>query len=128
MVTLTPRGAAPTEAVEQAALARRLNAAGLVWFHVPNGGSRGSAREGASLRAAGLKAGVPDVVILSPAPGAPRGAVIELKRRPPAGRLEDVRPEQWAWLGRFAEAGFAAMVALGCEDAVSQLRGLGYPV
>lgn len=120
--------AAPTEAVEQAALARVLNAAGLVWFHPPNGGSRGSAREGAALRAAGVKVGVPDVVILSPAPGAPRGAVIELKRRPPAGSLDDVRPEQWTWLGRFGEAGFVALVALGCADAVFQLRGLGYPV
>ena len=117
----------PTEAEEQAELGRRLDSAGLVWFAIPNGGSR-HVLEARNLKRQGVKTGVPDLVILSPSVGAPRGVALELKRAPPVGRLEDVRPEQWAWLARFEAAGFLAVVGLGWRDSVKQLQRLGYEV
>lgn len=117
----------PTEAEEQAELGRRLDSAGLVWFAVPNGGSR-HVLEARNLKRQGVKTGVPDLVILSPAKGAPRGVALELKRAAPVGRLEDVRPEQWAWLARFEAAGFLTVVGLGWRDSVRQLQLLGYEV
>lgn len=119
------KSAFPTELSEQIALARELDRAQLVWFHVPNGGTR-DVGEAARLRMSGVKAGVPDVVVLSPAPGAPRGAAVELKRI--GGTLADVRPEQWEWLGRFEALGFRAVVAFGWQDARAQLRTMGYAV
>lgn len=116
-----------TEAEEQAELARRLDSAGLVWFAVPNGGSR-HVLEARNLVRQGVKSGVPDLVILSPTPAAPRGVALELKRAPPVGTLGDVRPDQWAWLARFEAEGFRTLVGLGWRDSVRQLQRLGYEV
>lgn len=117
----------PTEAEEQAELARRLNRAGLVWFAVPNGGSR-HVLEARNLVRQGVKSGVPDLVILSPTERAPRGVALELKRATPVGSLADVRPEQWEWLARFEVAGFRPVVGLGWRDSVKRLQLLGYEV
>lgn len=46
-------------------------------FHVPNGGKR-NAREGAKFKRMGVKAGVPDVLLLTPKQGF-NGFAIELK-------------------------------------------------
>jgi hypothetical protein len=124
---LAKRGPQTTESDEQIALAQRLDAAGLVWFSVPNGGFRGK-REAGRLVREGVKAGVPDLIILSPSVGAPRGVALELKRAAPGGTLRDVRAEQWAWLARFEAVGFVAVVGLGCADAVRRLQLLGYGV
>lgn len=113
----------PSEQSEQISLASILDAAGLWWFAVPNGGSRG-ALEGTRLEASGVKSGVPDLIIITPAPGAPRGVALELKRG--NGTMADVRPEQWLWLGRFQEVGLAPVVGFGWRDAVARLRALGY--
>jgi len=115
----------PSELSEQIALADVLDRARprLDWFHVPNGGYR-NRQEAVMLRRSGVKAGVPDVVILTPALGAIRGAVVELKRK--GGVPSDVRPDQIAWLDRFRAVGFVPVVAYGWKDAVRQLRGLGY--
>ena len=117
----------PTEAEEQIELARRLDSAGLVWFAVPNGGSR-HVLEARNLKRQGVKTGVPDLVILSPSKAAPRGVALELKRAAPVGSLGDVRPEQWAWLARFEAVGFRALVGLGWRDSVRLLQQLGYEV
>jgi len=116
-----------TEADEQVELARRLDAAGLVWFAIPNGGSR-HVLEARNLVRQGVKAGVSDLLILTPAAGAPRGVAVEMKRAPPTGRLADVRPEQWLWLARFEVVGIKGVVGLGWRDAVRQLQQLGYEV
>lgn len=108
------------ELSEQMALARALDAVALLWCHVPNGGYR-SSREAVSLRQSGVKAGVPDVLVFSSAPGAPRGVALELKAS--GGAL---RPEQREWLDRLGRLGWATVVAYGYEDAVAQLRALGY--
>ena len=113
------------ESEEQIELARRLAAAGIVWFAIPNGGSR-DVREARNLKRQGVQAGVPDLVILSTAEHAPRGVALELKRAD--GSLRDVRPEQWAWLARFEAAGFVAVVGLGWRDSLKRLQQLGYEV
>ena len=115
----------PHEISEQITLAGYLDRAGLVWFHVPNGGRRDKG-EAQRLRASGVKAGVPDVLILSPAPGARFGAALELKRI--GESYAAVKPEQWAWLGKFLDRGMVPIVAFGWRDAVFRLRSYGYRV
>ena len=113
------------EAYEQRALAERLDRSRLRWCHVPNGGHRGM-REAADLRRHGVKAGVPDVLIFTPTAAAPRGAALELKRM--GETLAAVRDEQWEWLRALEAVGWRAVVAFGVDDAVAQLRALGYRV
>ena len=60
-------------------------------FHVPNGGHRNKATAG-RLKAAGVKAGVPDLLLLVPR-GRYHGMACELKM--PGGRLS---PSQRTWL------------------------------
>ncbi len=111
----------PTEDSEQRALARVLDATpGVTWFHVPNEGKRSPAERG-RLLAAGLKRGVPDVIIIRPVKVA-----LELKRL--NGVPSDVTSEQTAWLMDFAVAGFITGVAYGWRDAQAQLRAAGVPV
>ena len=61
----------------QKSVARYLDAKGVLWFHCPNGGHRNVA-EAAKLKAMGVKAGVPDVLIFQPQKGY-HGFAIELK-------------------------------------------------
>ena len=111
------------EAVIQRTLAQRLDLAKLVWCHVPNGGSRGSIVEAVNLRRAGVKGGVPDVLIFTPTKQAPHGVALELKAD--KGVLSDAQRE---WLDSLRAIGWAAIVAYGLDDAVAQLRALGYRV
>jgi hypothetical protein len=62
----------------QIAVARLLDASGLDWFHVPNGGKR-NAREGAKFKRMGVKSGIPDVLIITPTKRNQVGMCIELK-------------------------------------------------
>jgi hypothetical protein len=61
----------------QKSVARYLDSKGVLWFHCPNGGHRNVA-EAAKLKAMGVKAGVPDVLIFEPRKGY-HGFAIELK-------------------------------------------------
>lgn len=79
-------------------------------FAVPNAAKR-SPRLGAYMKAEGLKAGVPDLVLAKPV--GPFGALyIELKAMD--GR---VSPEQKDWLGRLNAAGNYAAVCKGWTAA-----------
>jgi hypothetical protein len=111
----------PTETQESIALADWLDARGLVWLHVPSEGRRDPGTA-AILRRMGARAGVPDVLILSPAAHAPRGCWVELKRRS-GGR---VSPAQSAWHERLLSLGWAGGVAYGARDAIALLTRLGY--
>lgn len=112
-----------TEAQEQQRLAQALDTAGYLWTATANGGKR-SASSGAALKASGVKAGVPDVLVFSPTVQAPQGAAVELKRiRPRKGRTS---AEQRIWIERLNAAGIRAAVCYGAADAVDYLRGLGY--
>ena len=61
----------------QKAVARYLDAKGVLWVHCPNGGHRNVA-EAAKLKAMGVKAGIPDILILEPRKFC-YGLAIELK-------------------------------------------------
>jgi len=122
----------PSELSEQIRLVARLERAGIVFFHVPNGGRR-SRVEAITLKKSGVRRGVPDLVI--PVPPAQLhcsrcmrpavvGAVVELKRAD--GKPSDVRVEQRHWLELFEANGWLAIVAFGADDAAEQLRRGGY--
>jgi hypothetical protein len=66
-----------TEDNFQKAVARYLDTLGAFWFHCPNGGSR-NAIEASKLKGMGVKAGIPDCLILDQQKGY-SGLAIELK-------------------------------------------------
>lgn len=111
-----------SEAREQVALARSLDAAKLRWCHVPNGGKR-DRRTAELMKASGAKSGVPDVLVFDPPPSLPtaRGVALELKVK--GGALET---EQREWLTALGAIGWVTIVAWGAADAERQLRALGY--
>lgn len=116
------------EDIEQARLAlwldgRRINGRPLLWAHVPNGGARHPA-VARQLRAAGVKAGVPDVLIFDPPPlcGTHVGTALELKRAK-GGRASDLQRD---WLKALAERGWAVSVEHGADAAIQALERLGY--
>lgn len=112
----------PSEESEQFALAAWLNLRRVLWCHVPNGGWR-NITVARKLKAAGVKPGVPDVIIFEKCPGRPeiRGVAIELKRR----GTKRVSPEQQQWLAALAANGWAVKVCSGANDAIAWLRSLG---
>ena len=66
-----------TEDNFQKAVARYLDTIGAFWFHCPNGGSR-NAIEASKLKGMGVKAGIPDCLIMDQCKGY-SGLAIELK-------------------------------------------------
>ena len=66
-----------TEDNFQKSVARYLDTIGAFWFHCPNGGSR-NAIEASKLKAMGVKAGIPDCLIMDQRKGY-SGMAIELK-------------------------------------------------
>lgn len=81
-------------------------------FHIPNGGSRKDAREGAHFKKLGVKAGVPDLFLPIARHGL-NGLFIEMKRE----RNYSVTEEQYAWIARLRKEGYAATVCCGYEEA-----------
>jgi hypothetical protein len=79
-------------------------------FHIPNGGSR-DVREGANLKAQGVKPGVPDLALLLPKIDY-HGLVIEMKRK--GGK---VSPEQELWLANLSHNGYSVHVCYSWEQA-----------
>lgn len=118
-----------SESAEQRKLAQYLDQIGAVWLHVPNEGRR-NAVTGRRLKAAGMKAGVPDVLLLS----RPRdhlvrragqwwnGVAIELKVK--GGQLTE---PQRVWLTYLSACGWATKVCYGFDEAHAWLVSLGYP-
>lgn len=112
----------PTEDQEQRVVAAWLDAHGVLWAHVPNGGARNRVT-GAILRGLGVKAGFPDLLILDPPPiGGYVGAAIELKRKV-GGRIS---PEQQDWINQLIDRHWFALVCHGAGDAIDVLTRLGY--
>lgn len=107
----------PSELSEHLALVSWLRrvAPDAKWFHPPNGEKR-SHSVASKLRAMGVSAGVPDLVMLEP-----KKLVIELKR------LGVNRPskEQAEWLEVFERAGFAVATCSGWRSAVEFLQRNG---
>lgn len=84
-------------------------------YHVPNGGSRNKA-EAARLRAAGVKAGVPDLCLPVPR-GGYHGLYIELKRQR-GGRKGDLQEE---WLTALEVQGYFCALCCGWELAAKTI-------
>lgn len=90
-------------------------------YHVPNGGRRRT-KEAANLKAEGVKAGVPDIVLPCPC-GGYHGLYIELKRQK-SGTVSD---DQKRYLEFLNFAGYKAVICRGWEKArdeiMSYLKG-----
>lgn len=112
----------PTEDQEQAALiqwceANRRRYAGIDRiFAVPNGGYR-DRRNAATLKRTGTKAGVPDLCIPVPK-GRYHGLWIEMKRR----KKYAVSDEQKDWQAYLNGAGYLAVIAHGCDEAIHYIE------
>ena len=112
----------PTEAQEQSALfewAARMQGkypALRYMFAIPNGGSR-NLIEARHLKEQGVKAGVPDIFLPSPA-GLYCGLFIEMKRQK-GGR---VSAEQSEWISELKRAGYKAIVCAGWQEAKTAIE------
>jgi len=85
-------------------------------FAVPNGGFRFKA-EAARLKASGVKAGVPDVVL--PHPNFKwAGLFIEMKRKV-VGRLQD---NQGEWIDYLRSVGYRVEICYGWQEAVKVIE------
>lgn len=110
------------EGLEQAALMAELRArmpevADLI-FHVPNGGHRVKA-VAAKLKAQGVKAGIPDLV-LPMARGGFFGLYIEFKATPPHdAAISDSQHER---IRKLNAQGYLAVVCRGHFDTMEQIR------
>ena len=88
--------------------------------HMPNGGKRDTALA-ARLKAQGVKAGYPDILLDVPR-GTFHGLRIELKAPADEGRRAGtVQPAQRAWLDNLAAQGFRAVVCVGWESARDEI-------
>ncbi|HHA2772087.1 TPA: VRR-NUC domain-containing protein [Stenotrophomonas maltophilia] len=89
-------------------------------MHVPNGGRRGKL-EAVRLKAQGVRAGYPDLV-LDVARGGYHGLRIELKAtRADLGRKPEVSAVQRSWLTRLQQQGYRAVVCEGWLAAREEL-------
>lgn len=80
-------------------------------YHIPNGGYRSKA-EAARFKAAGVRAGVPDI-FLPVALGGKHGLYVELKRL----KGGTVSPNQTEWITKLREQGYRAEVCCGWLEA-----------
>lgn len=119
----------PTEDDEQAALVKWLRALSVTFAAIPNGaylfgGRVDRARQWAKLQRTGCQRGFPDLLIFTPPPHSPGcpGVAVEMKRTK-GGRVSE---DQKEWLDELERHGWKAIVAKGCDDAVRQLREMGY--
>jgi hypothetical protein len=90
---------------------------------IPNGGFRHPATA-AALKQEGVRAGVPDIVLFAQCWNGDAseryGAMfIELKR---ANHRNHATPEQKAWIADLNDAGYYAVVAYGCQEAIQYLE------
>jgi hypothetical protein len=95
----------------QKALADHLRAraaAGTYWFHPANGGAR-TAIEGAILKACGVQAGTPDLILIKD------GRTYGLELKADKGRLSPAHEEMRA-------AGAEVAVVVGIDEALAQLE------
>lgn len=84
-------------------------------FHIPNGGKRSKA-EAARFKAAGVKAGVPDLFLPVPR-GDKHGLFIEMKKV--GGRLSLA---QKLWMNELGRQGYAVSVCFGWEEAAETIK------
>ena len=120
----------PTEKQEQNRLAKWLDVAvgPHGWAHPVNEGKR---KRGAQAKQAGMKAGLPDVLVFAHPPAFKggqqfiRGVALELKRADGGTGLSD---EQALWFRWLQLHGWHVIMACGAEQAVEKLQALGFGV
>ena len=123
-----PAPVVPTEFVEQANLATYLGLRGDLLFSATAGGARTSMGTAVKLKRAGLKKGVPDVLVFTSIPfhradpevqpGSFVGLAIEMKRTE-GGRLS---VEQVDWHARLRQYGWLVVVAKGWLEAKAAIE------
>lgn len=113
----------PTEEQEMRALAQWLDWHGILWAHPPQESPRHIAYA-RRLKAMGMRAGLPDVLVFDIPPAARQysGVAIELKRRV-GGRVSKT---QETWLRQLDERGWYTRVCQGADEAIEVLERLGY--
>jgi hypothetical protein len=131
----------PLEDDELVALARVLDAWGVLWAHIPNEATLAAALRRAPKhvairywqrqRAKGVKKGVPDVLVFDAPPKGREfgmcGTAIELKpRKDGKGRGKKPTADQDAWLTELRGRGWFAKVCHGADEAIGWLEELGY--
>ena len=87
------------------------------WWHTPN--ERSLRQEAFILKRAGVKPGIPDIIVVRPA-GGYAGMALELKR--PHAPPSALSAEQRRWLRTFEQCGWYATVARGVDEALDKLR------
>jgi len=116
-----------SESTHQFRVVKWLEQRGHVCFAVPNGGSR-NRFEAMRLKREGVRSGVPDIIILTPAKNNCSTAV-EMKKykgvkhKQPCNCMEESQKE---WQQLFINNGFNHILAHGEEDAIADLIALGY--
>jgi len=99
----------------QISAARFLDQIGALWFHTPNGGRRGKAESG-RFKAMGVKAGVPDILILDPRPGF-AGFAIELK----VGK-NDTSEFQDQWIMNLRKRGWKILITWSLDEFIFEVE------
>ena len=115
---MAPKRNRPEQAIQRAVvqyLGIMENLGELTFFHVPNGGGRSKAEAGI-FKGLGVRAGVPDLVLLFPGG---KCAFIEIKA--PQGRLSAA---QKAFRSTAEEMGFSFLEARAVDEVERFIRGL----
>lgn len=107
------------EVYEQRTLCAWLDLHKITYCAVPNGEWRHKATA-RHLKACGVKAGVPDILIFDPILGH-AGTALELKALD--GRVTDTQAQ---WLCLLQDRGWIASVKHGADEAIRWLESLGY--
>ena len=109
----------------QIAVAKLLDASGLIWFHPANGEHRNPIT-GAKLKRMGVKAGMPDVMILEPICSTLlqswAGLAIELKAPDANGKRPKPRANQLEWHDRLRKCGWRVAVCYSVGEVIGLLR------
>ncbi|SRR5258706_6614158 len=93
----------------------------ILFCAVPNAAKRSPALAN-MLKASGMSAGVPDILIFEPITDPlVRGIAIEMKSE--KGRASE---EQINWLAALERAGWVTRICYGCDEAIDFLRLLGF--
>jgi hypothetical protein len=106
---------------EQSVVVDWLDAHGVLYCAVPNGGNR-SAITGARLKRLGAKRGVPDILIFERVEYS-AGVALELKKR--GATWSSVTKEQRWWLAELNRCGWICGWAAGADEAIEWLKEIG---
>lgn len=87
----------------------------VVWWYTSNGGNRSTAEAG-RFKALGVKAGVPDLLVVR------AGQLFALELKAPGGRVSNAQQEM---LAELQAAGAQTAVAFGLDEALAEFERWG---